>query len=286
MMESKARRFLCVVAFMATAQAALSSCDDGGSDHQGGGGTGGDDSFVCDASHDQWEQCTDNMVQWCHAELQDPHFHWGANCEDIGLECVELSESEAACVDTGSTCTPADANCQDNTAYNCLPDGHWAVEPCTSSCVEQAGEAQCEQQCTTTAPDDACAALATAAEQKQVVENFDDVFSEDYHAELNVAVEVTLPDNAASQIHFPVAASGEFVVFLDTVEVFDTFLDQSANDMLAAGGGANSACPNDLPDHYYADLIYSGSGDPVPYVLRFKAVPTQTVTFIVVQKCQ
>ncbi len=286
MMASNTGRFLCAVALMATTQAALSSCDDDGGANQGGGGTGDDGSFLCDAAHAEWQQCVDNMVQWCHGEGDDPHFHWGANCEDLGVDCVELSESEAVCVDSASSCTPPDANCQDNTAYNCLPDGHWAVEPCTSSCTLHDGEAQCEQQCSTTAPDDACAAMASTAEQSQVVENFDDVFSEDYHAELGVAVAVTLPDNAPSHIHLPVSSSGEFVVFLDTADVFDAFLDQGGNDMLAVGGGANSVCANELPDQYHADLIYSGSGDPVPYVIRFNAVPTQTVTFTIVQQCR
>ncbi len=283
-MVSQSPALLPMVALLATTIAALSSCNDDGDDNQGTGGAGGDTSFDCDLAHDGHEQCADNMVQWCHAELE--HFHWGANCEDIGLTCVELSETEAVCVDEGSTCTVGEAECQDNRAYNCLPGGQWAVEPCTSACHVHDGEAECEQDCSTTAPDDACAAMAETPEQSQVVETFSEVFSEDYHAELGVPVEVTLPDNAVGHIHFPVTSSGEFAVFLDTAEVFDAIVDQSENDMLASGGTPNSVCPTTLVDHYHADLTYNGSGDPQAYVLRFKAVPTTTVTFVIAQKCQ
>ncbi|MBW2455664.1 MAG: hypothetical protein JRI68_14190 [Deltaproteobacteria bacterium] len=284
--RSQIRALFGTVAWVTLAWTGLTSCDDDGGDNQGGGGAGGDLSFACDATHDGWQQCTDHMVEWCHGEGSDPHFHWGANCEDLGFACVELSQTEAACVDTASACTPTDAQCEDNAAHNCLPDGHWAVEPCSGACEVHDGVAECEQLCSTTAPDDACAAMAATAEQSQVVETFSEVFSETYHAELGVPAEVTLPDNAPSYIHFPMTSTGELVVFLDTAEVFDAILDQSENDMLASGGTPNSVCPTTLLDHHHAVLTYSGSGDPVPYVLRFKAVPTVTVTFVLVQKCQ
>jgi len=260
---------------------AAAACDDGDGDSDEV-----DDSFECTAATAGWQQCTDNMVQWCHlVSADDAHFHWGANCEDLGLTCTELSAAEAVCVDTASSCTPGEAKCEQGAAFNCLADGHWAVEPCTGDCQMQGTEAVCEAACSLD-PQDACDAMAATPESKQVTEVFSAVFSEDTHADIGVPVEVTLPDQALSYIHFPVTSSGEHLVFLDTAGVLDTILDADETDQLPAGGSANSACPDELTDHYHADLDYSGSGgDPVPFVLRFKAVPTQTVTLIVLPAC-
>lgn len=247
------------------------------------------ESFACTADKAGWEQCTDNMVQWCHAEAgMEPHFHWGANCQDLGQSCVELSGTEAACVDTSSSCSAGEHRCEKETAYNCLADGHWAVEPCigTTICHEAAAGAICQDECASFDPQLACDALATTPESKQVAAIFSEVLDEAYHAELDTAVQVTLPDGAASYIHFPVTQSGRYLVFLDTADVLGTILGADETDMTPAGGGPNDACPDDLLDRYYADLIYDGSGGaPVPFVIRFNAGPSRTVTFVIVRQC-
>ncbi len=133
-------------------------------------------------------------------------------------------------------------------------------------------------------PQEACDQFENGeVEQKGVVESFDDVFSEDYHADLDTPVEATLPDNAESYIHFPVYQSGEYVVFLDTADVFGAVYDRNGDEASASGGIANGMCEDVLADHYHVGGVeYDGDGEsPVPYVIKFAAVSTQTVRFII-----
>jgi hypothetical protein len=224
----------------------------------------------------------------------DPHFHWGADCEALGYECVELTESTAVCLDESSSCTAGEFKCEDNTAYNCVDEdghSHWAIEPCGTAleCHEETSEAVCEEHAHEGDfdPQTACDAYSGGGgETKQVTTTFDDVFSEDYHADLDVSVTVTLPDNEVSYIHFPVTAGGEYVVFLDVADVLDTILHRDETDQGPLDGGiANGKCPDDLVDHYHAELAYDGDcSGPVPFVLKFKAVSAQDVTFVVMKK--
>ena len=147
-------------------------------------------------------------------EGMDPHFHEGANCETLGYECIQLSGSEAACLDTGSYCTVGEFKCEENTAYNCADydgQGHWAIEPCgtVETCTLDT-TAFCEQAESTFDPQDACEAMTGESEEtKSVVTVFDDVFSENSHLDLGERVHLTLPDNQISYIHFPVFSCGE-----------------------------------------------------------------------------
>ena len=293
-----------------------------------GGGEEGTTTWECDAAHDDWELCTDGVVQWCHVlEGMEPHFHNGANCAALGLECVELTAGDAACVDMDSSCTEGDSYCgaegteDENTAFTCV-DGHLAVEPCGTAyhCHEEDGAAVCElegeDECGghghlhdgvcecedgyTIDPDDETNCVADgeepsfpeasctlfqddeALESKAVVTTFAGVFAADYHADLEVPVEVTLPDNEVSYIHFPCLEDGEYVIFLSHAEVLEAVLDRNENELVLGGGVANGMCSEVIPDHYHADLTYDGDGEgPVPFVLRFAAVPSETVRFLV-----
>lgn len=245
--------------------------------------SGTDDSFECSEDKDGFEQCVDNKVQYCHiVDGMDPHFHWGADCEELGYKCMELSKSEAACLDESTSCTVGEFKCEENTAYNCVDHdghGHFAVEPCgtAATCHEHDDEAHCEQQESDFEPQDACDAITGDDEEtKSVVADFDDVFSEDYHADLAVKVSVTLPDNDVSYIHFPVFTCGEYAFFVDQAELFDGVLHRDETEITTSGGTAVSVCSDDIPEHWHADLEWDGDGtegeDPVPYVIRFKAV--------------
>jgi hypothetical protein len=261
-------------------------CDDGdekSETSENDTGAGAEESFECEEGRGGWEQCLDNKVQYCHiVEGMDPHFHWGADCESLGYECIELSESEAVCLDESTDCEPGEFRCEENTVYNCVAHGdygHFAVEPCgtAATCHEHDDEAHCEQGESDFEPQDACDAITgDEVEAKAVVTVFSDVFSEDYHADLGVKVSVTLPDNETSYIHFPVFTCGEYAVFLDQTEVFDGVQRRDETEMLTSGGTAVGLCEEDIPEHWHAELEWDGEGteedSPVPYVIRFKAV--------------
>ncbi len=101
--------------------------------------------FACVEDRANWEQCADDMIQWCHViEGMDPHFHWGMDCASSGYSCVELTASQAVCVDMSSSCDEGAFKCEDNTAYNCV-DGHWGIESCGSKeCAEESAAAICQ----------------------------------------------------------------------------------------------------------------------------------------------
>lgn len=270
------------LALMTILVLAAAACDDGGGGTSGDGG-GAAASWECTVERDGWERCVDQKVEYCHiVSGMEPHFHWGADCQTLGFTCVELSQSQAACLDEASTCTIGQFKCEDNTAYNCMDHGgygHWAVEPCgtAATCKQDGTNALCEHAEVTFDPQNACDAMtATAVEEKSVTPTFASVFVPDYHAELGIRVHVTLPDNQVSYIHFPVFSCGEFAVFMDRTGVFDGIQHRDQTNMTVSGGTAVELCSTDVPDHRHADLEWDGDGtegtDPVPYVIRFKAI--------------
>ena len=240
------------------------------------------------------------------------------DCQAQGYECHDDGAGDATCVDTSQSCTDGEFRCEDNTAYNCI-DGHMGIEPCgtASTCHEESDAAHCEEsseecgghghvhddECECDGgyevdPQDALNCVASVSfpqlacdqfqegtvEQRQVVTVFGDVFTADSHAELDVPVEVTLPDNATSYIHFPVEETGTYVLFFDTTGAFETVLhrgDKTTGTEISpapSGGTANGMCETVLTEHWHADLTYDGDDSgPVPYVIEFKPTSSQTV---------
>ncbi len=265
----------------------LAGCPSSDDDDSSGDDDTTDDAFECTEDRAGWEQCDDGAVQWCHViDGYDPHFHWGMDCAAEGYDCVEHGDHEADCVDPTTTCAAGDFQCDDNTAMNCL-DGHFSIEDCgTGECHEHGDEAECEESSSEFDPQQACDLFdSETPENKAVTTTFGDVFDGAYHADLDVPVYVTLPEQQASYIHFPVEVSGEYVVFLNTAGVFDKILDSDEVEQATSGGVANGECPEVLVDHYHGLLEYDGDGTgPVPFVIGFQAVAAQEVGFIVMLK--
>ncbi|MBN2670143.1 MAG: hypothetical protein JXX29_00635 [Deltaproteobacteria bacterium] len=279
-------------------------------------------TFDCTLERDGWEQCLDNKVQYCHiVEGMDPHFHWGADCEALGYACVQLTESEAVCVDDSSTCTAGEFKCEANTAYNCIDEdghSHWAIEPCGTAahCHEEAAEAHCEEEesvdecdghghldgeechCedgyghdgddTSTCviqPAGMCTLFGGEPHSHEVVTTFADF--PNAHADLYEPIEVELPAGAASYIHFPCMHDGEYVIFVDNATVIDAVMHRDETDVASFyGAGANGVCATEIPEHYHVELAMDADEAPVPYIIRFTDQLTEatTVRFMVVDE--
>jgi len=298
--RSSLRAMMALLALALLALLALPAC---GGD-EGGDETGGEESFECTTERDGWEQCLDNKVQYCHiVEGMDPHFHWGSDCQALGYACVELTGSQAACLDEGSTCTVGEFKCEGNSAYTCVDHeghGHWAIEPCGTAahCHEEADEAHCEEESggecgghghlhdaechcnegyghdgddTSTCvinPQAICDLFAETPHSHTVVTAFADF--PDAHADLYEPIEVELPAGAASYVHFPVTHDGEYVIFVDTEGAVDAVMHRSETEVGSFhAAGANGKCSDTIPEHYHVDLEMDGDGDKVPYILRF-----------------
>jgi len=273
--------------------------------------------WECAEGRDGWERCVGDQIQYCHEVAgMTPHFHNGRDCAAEGLACVEEADHhESFCVDMSVTCTDSEFRCEGNTAYNCI-DGHEAQEPCgTGICHEHTDEAHCEDQseecgghghidgdhchCDTgyvLDPDDplncvsevpfpqqACDNFQNGTvEQKSVTTTFADVFAPDYHADLDVPVEVTLPAGSPSYIHFPIMETGEYVLFLNTTGVFETSYDRDATELAVSGGTPNGMCDTVLTEHWHIEATMDATQPPVPGVLEFSAPATETtVRFII-----
>ena len=95
-----------------------------------------DDGWSCDTPRDGWERCDGDSVVWCHAvahgNYSSGHFHEGANCAQDGLECIELTDSLAACADASRPCDAGFAQCDGRQALNCV-DGKTTTMRCSLS---------------------------------------------------------------------------------------------------------------------------------------------------------
>ncbi len=280
--------------------------NDGGFDAEGNKAL----AWECDTSHNGWERCTDNRVEYCHiVSGMDPHFHWGADCVSLGLACVDVDDKgNAACVDSSKSCTPVDQKCDQNAAYFCV-NGKLAQEPCGTAkeCHADEGIPHCEDKGTECGghghldagtchcdtgyvvdPADAkncasavefplqsCDLFRATPANESVVSTFADFPKA--HADLDKPYTVTLPDNAPSYVHFPVQATGEYVLFLSDPSRFDAFMHRSGSNVSppASGGVPNGMCSDLIKDHWHASLTFDGAATDtkVPYVVRFKAVP-------------
>jgi len=298
-----------------TDSASPNPTSDGGSDVDAGQQV----SWQCDDSHNGWERCSENRVQYCHVVSgMEPHYHWGADCVSLGLACIDIDQKgNAACVDNSATCSSSDEKCDQNTAYFCV-NGKMAQEPCGTAkqCHADSATPHCEEKgsecggnghldgeschCDTgyvIDPDNAknciaevgfpqqsCNMFGQAATNEKSVTAFAD-FSK-AHADLDRPYTVVLPDNAPSYVHFPVQATGEYVLFLSDSGRFDAFMHRNGSDVTpaAAGGVPNGKCSETIKDHWHETLTFDGAATDakVPYIIRFKAVPGGgTVTFMV-----
>ncbi len=274
-----------------------------------------EESFECTTEREGWEQCVDGKVQFCHID----HFHWGADCATLGYECVELTESTAACLDENSTCVVGEFKCETNTAYNCVDEdghGHWAIEPCGTAayCHEEATEAHCESaggecgghgllhegvcECfagyahdaadTSTCvidPAGMCTVFGGTPHQETVVTSFAEF--ENAHAELYEPIQVTLPATTSGYIHFDVTHDDEYVIFADNPAAVEAVMHRNQTDVVSFQAvGAVGACATEIPQHYHMDLVMDGETPPVEYVIRFsnQFATATTVRFMVVDK--
>lgn len=292
------------------------SADAGGADSTVDAGA----SWECEASRNGWERCNDNRVQYCHIVTgMDPHFHWGADCVSLGLTCVEVDGSNAACVDNNTPCTVADERCAENVAYFCV-GGKLAQEPCGTAreCHDTSGTPRCEDKSTECGgnghldagacvcdsgyvvdPDNAtncisevgfpqlaCNDFAGSATPEAAVSDF--ASFEDAHVELDQPYQIALPANAAGYVHFPVTRSGEYVVFLSDAGVFDALMNRNGQDLSpsASGGVANAKCADSIKDHWHASLVFDApvGQTPIPYVVRFKAVASPSSVKVLIKR--
>jgi uncharacterized protein YceK len=275
----------------------------------------------CKVGRENWKQCKDGKVQWCHVlDKSDAHFHWSHECDLQGLSCVNIdNKGKAACVDETKSCTAADEKCDNNTAYFCV-NGKLGQEPCGTAkvCHHEKGKAphcvkksvECgghghihgdschcdkgykqdpgdKKNCIAEVgfPQQSCVLFGKTATKKTLVEDFSKF--KDAHAEHDTVYEVTLPDNKPAYVHFPVKATGNYVIFLSHTDVFDSFVHRNRKEVSSSGGKPNGKCADTIKDHWHGKLTLDGDKDveKVPYIVRFKAVTGgKTIQFMLRHK--
>jgi hypothetical protein len=130
-----------------------------------------------------------------------------------------------------------------------------------------------------------CTLFGGTPVQHTVVTSFQDFPSA--HADLYEPIEVELPANTASYIHFPVTHDDEHVIFVDNADAIDAVMHRDGTDVTGFhAAGANGQCSSDIPEHYHVDLEMDGDPPRVPYIIRFSDQFSQatTVTFMIVDK--
>ncbi len=285
-----------------------------GDDSSKENGNENDNGFECTEERDGWEQCVGDRIQWCHVvHGMDPHFHWGTDCGQHGLSCVETDDHKAHCVDMNEHCDEGDAFCDHNTAHYCV-DGHLAEKPCGTSnvCREEGGKAFCEpisgEDCgghgylengecvcdrfhgqdpedalmcveVNPFPEQACIMYAEdEVHNEEAASSFDDALTQADHAHLDEIVQAVLPAGSAAYLRFPVPESGDYVIFLDTAGELSRVLDETGEEITLGGGTPNGMCPEDWVEHYH---VHTHVHERVPHVIEFSEGENRTVTLLI-----
>lgn len=242
-------------------------------------------TWVCDSQHDDWERCAEERVQYCHVlDGMEPHFHWGADCASLGLSCTQIEPGKAACVDRSTKCAASDVRCDQNAVVFCA-DGWVARTPCGTSkeCVEHDGPPRCVDKSGT--EQSACEVFAGKAASENAVADF--ASFPDAHVDPGKLYEIQLPQGSAGYVHFPVTATGDYYLYLAGKGFFDAFEHRGGTDVVpaASGGTPHESCAALIGDQWHSTLVYDGpgAGEPVPYVVRFKAMPDGGAVKIMIQ---
>lgn len=230
--------------------------------------------WACDPSHNGWERCSEGQIEYCHVvEGMDPHFHGGLNCSDLGLTCTPLDDGAAVCVDPTTTCVASGARCEENSALFCA-QGYLAREPCGTSkeCVVSDGTPRCVDKATP--GPSACEVFGGSAVSETAAAEF--ASFPDAHVEPGKLYHIELPPDVPGYVHFPVLASGTHELSFAAGGFFDAVLKRDGTEVVpaASGGEPSPSCANLIAAQWHVGLTYDGpgAGEPVPYVMRFKAV--------------
>ncbi len=268
-------------------------------------------TWECDEHRGGWERCEEGWTLWCHALEKTgvtdlSHFHYISDCATRGYTCVEHGDNKASCVDTSTTCKPADVKCKDNAAQFCvkgmlavercgtakeckekdgIPSCEWKGDVCSGHGILYKGKCECSKGYVNHPTDtnacipvgsksDPCVLIAGTPTVTDVQEHFKDYFNS--NAQMQTLYEVTLPDNKPTFLMFPVEVDGTYTIFLSKKGVLEAVMHRNGKDTTGLSEGTPpTACSTAIEDVWEAALSFDGKGCDVfvPYMMRFAAVP-------------
>ena len=190
----------------------------------------------------------------------------------VGTKCVPIEEVEECGPDGHSH----------GTECHCFSDQEPTEIGGVEYCLQQgcAGENGGDQEETEDLDQHACEHLGDDPEQVQAVSTFAD-FS-NAHVDLETLAEIDLPENSQGFVHFPGKETGEVLVFVDTADAIDTFLDADENELIAHSHGSNTDCPDEFPEVWHVEIV-NDSGSVQPQIIRFKENEAEHVHVLILE---
>ncbi|MEM1129714.1 MAG: hypothetical protein AAGH83_04240 [Pseudomonadota bacterium] len=112
-----------------------------------------------------------------------------------------------------------------------------------------------------------------------------EVLSQDFipahHAPRNIPIEVTLPDNVVSYIHFPIVEDGTYLVYATLPDRLVGLKKQDGTAIASTTVDAAESCATVLPGGLTADLELGEITHPTPVAIEFSAGPATAIRLIV-----
>lgn len=188
----------------------------------------------------------------------------------VGAKCVSIDEVEECGPDGhahGEEC-----HCFSSQEVTIIEEKQFCLqEGCgeaSDEIVEDIDEHACE------AFESGVAESVTAADS---IGDFDTV-----HVDQEELVEVTLTAGTDNFFHFGVSETGDYALYMNTVDLFVKAFDKNKKELEFEDMNANVDCPENFPQVYH--ILANADGSMTPVIVQFKKVETETVVKIFIHK--
>ncbi|MEM7444880.1 MAG: hypothetical protein AAF414_16275 [Pseudomonadota bacterium] len=102
-----------------------------------------------------------------------------------------------------------------------------------------------------------------------------------HHAPRNIPIEVALPDNVVSYIHFPIVEDGTYLVYATEPDRLIGLEEKNGTTIASSTIDAAQDCPDVLAGGLTADINLGTLMGPVPIAIEFSAGEASEIRLIV-----
>lgn len=102
-----------------------------------------------------------------------------------------------------------------------------------------------------------------------------------HHAPRNIPIEVALPNNAVSYIHFPIVEDGTYLIYTTEPNRLVGLKEKNGNAIVSSTVGAAQDCSDVLTGGLTADIELGALTGPAPIAIEFSEGDASSIRLIV-----